>query len=131
MDEMLKMTIEHVRLRKQFGTEIGSFQAIQHRLADMFIALEQARSMAMFAAGVCRDGDAERRAAGLSAVKVQLCRSLRYVGQQAIQLHGGIGMTMEYKVGHLFQRALALEALFGGAEHHLEKLTAGRGLFAA
>lgn len=131
MDEMLKMTIEHVRLRKQFGTEIASFQAIQHRLADMFIALEQARSMAMFAAGICRDDDPDRRSAGISAAKVQLCRSLRHVGQQAIQLHGGIGMTMEYKVGHLFQRATALEALFGGAEHHLEQLAAGGGLFAA
>jgi len=125
MDEMLNMTIEHVRTRKQFGTEIASFQAIQHRLADMFIALEQARSMAVFAAGVCQDEDRERRAAGIAAVKVQLCRSLRFVGQQAIQLHGGIGMTMEYKVGHLFQRATAIEALFGGAEHHLETLASG------
>ncbi|WP_193174598.1 acyl-CoA dehydrogenase family protein [Oricola nitratireducens] len=131
MDEMLKMTIEHVGLRKQFGTEIASFQAIQHRLADMYIALEQARSMAIYAAGIGRDNDPERRGAGIAAAKVQLCRSLRYVGQQAIQLHGGIGMTMEYKVGHLFQRATAIEALFGGAEHHLQTLAAGGGLFAA
>lgn len=130
MDEMLALTVEHVKTRKQFGTEIASFQAVQHRLADMFIALEQARSMALFAAGICRDDDPQRRSSGISAAKVQLCRSLRYIGQQAIQLHGGIGMTMEYKVGHLFQRAIALEALFGGADHHLEKLAAGSDLLA-
>ncbi|KJS20964.1 MAG: acyl-CoA dehydrogenase [Hoeflea sp. BRH_c9] len=131
MDEMLRLTSDYLRVRKQFGVEIASFQAIQHRLADMFIALEQARSMAMFAANACQSDDASHRSTCIAAAKVQISRSIRFVSQQAIQLHGGIGMTMEYKIGHLFQRATMIDTLFGNGDHHLSRLAAGSGLFAA
>lgn len=131
MDEMLRLTIEYLQVRKQFGTELAAFQSLQHRLADMFIALEQARSMAILAADACQSDNAAHRATNIAAAKVQISRSLRFVSQQAIQLHGGIGMTMEYKVGHLFQRATMIDVLFGNADHHLDKLTKGSGFFAA
>lgn len=131
MDEMLRLTSDYLRVRKQFGVEIASFQAIQHRLADMFIALEQARSMAMFAANACQSDDASYRSTCIAAAKVQISRSIRFVSQQAIQLHGGIGMTMEYKIGHLFQRATMIDTLFGNGDHHLGLLAKGDGLFAA
>jgi alkylation response protein AidB-like acyl-CoA dehydrogenase len=97
----------------------------------MFIALEQARSMAMFAAMMAQDEDAQERRRAISAAKVQIGKSGRFVGQQAIQLHGGVGMTMEYKVGHLFKRVTMIDTLFGDADHHIAKLAAAGGLMAA
>jgi pimeloyl-CoA dehydrogenase small subunit len=131
MDEMLRLTVEYLKTRRQFGTPIGAFQALQHRSADMFIALEQARSMAMFAAMSAHDEDAEERRKALAAAKVQIGRSGRHLGQQAIQLHGGVGVTMEFKVGHLFKRATMIDAMFGDADHHLAKLAEAGGLMVA
>jgi alkylation response protein AidB-like acyl-CoA dehydrogenase len=88
----------------------------------MLVALEQARSMAMLATIMAAEADAEERAGALAAAKVQIGRSGRFVGQQAIQLHGGIGMTMEYKVGHYFKRVTMIDAMFGDADHHLRAL---------
>ena len=112
-------TLEYLKTRKQFGVPIGSFQALQHRAADMLVALEQARSMAMYAAMMADDPDADARRAAIAAAKVQIGRSARFIGQQAIQLHGGIGMTMEYKAGHYFKRLTAIDLAFGDADHHL------------
>ncbi len=131
MDEMLKLTVEHLKTRRQFGTAIGAFQALQHRSVDMFVALEQARSMAMFAAMMAADENPGERRRAVAGAKVQIGRSGRFVGQQAIQLHGGVGVTMEYKVGHLFKRVTMIDAAFGDADHHLARLAEAGSLLAA
>jgi pimeloyl-CoA dehydrogenase small subunit len=122
MSVMHEMTIDYLKTRKQFGVPIGNFQVLQHRAAEMLIALEQARSMAMLAAITAEDDDTAARRQAISAAKVQICNSGRLVGQQATQLHGGIGMTMEYAVGHYFKRVTAIAATFGDAAHHLDVL---------
>jgi alkylation response protein AidB-like acyl-CoA dehydrogenase len=131
MDEMLKLTVDYLKTRRQFGTAIGSFQVLQHRCSEMFVAIEQARSMSMFAAMMAQDQDVLERRKAMAAAKVQIGRSGRFVGQQAIQLHGGVGMTMEYKVGHLFKRVTMIDTLFGDADHHLSALAEAGGLMAA
>jgi pimeloyl-CoA dehydrogenase small subunit len=128
MAAMHELTLEYLRTRKQFGVPIGSFQVLQHRAVDMFVALEQARSMAMLATMMTAEPDARERRKAISAAKVQIGRSGRIVGQGAIQLHGGIGMTMEYKVGHYFKRVTAIDTTFGDADHHLGLLAKSDGL---
>lgn len=122
MDELQAITVDYLKTRKQFGVNIGAFQSLQHRAAEMFVALEQARSMAMLAAMTSEEPDAVERQAMASAAKVQIGRSARIIGQGAIQLHGGIGMTMEYKAGHYFKRLTMIDTLFGDADHHLAKV---------
>jgi pimeloyl-CoA dehydrogenase small subunit len=122
MGVMHELTVEYLKTRRQFGREIGSFQILQHRAVDMLIALEQARSMAMFATMMAAEENAAERRNAVAAAKVQIGRSGKFIGQQAIQLHGGIGMTMEYKVGHYFKRVTMIEAMFGDADHHLRQL---------
>jgi len=131
MAAMHEITVEYLKTRKQFGVPIGNFQVLQHRAAEMLIALEQARSMALLAAMMDEEPDATERRKAIAAAKVQIGRSGRFVGQQAIQLHGGIGMTMEYKVGHYFKRITTIDALFGDADHHLAELARLGGLIAA
>src|ERR1700689_85516 len=128
MDESLKVTVEYLKTRKQFGVPIGSFQTLQHRAADMFVALEQARSMSMFATMACDFEDARERATAVAAAKVQVGKSGKFVGQQSIQLHGGIGMTMEAQIGHYFKRLTMIENSFGDTEYHLRRATATGGL---
>jgi pimeloyl-CoA dehydrogenase small subunit len=122
MAVMHELTLEYLKTRRQFGREIGSFQILQHRAVDMLIALEQARSMAMFATMMAADENAAERRNAVGAAKVQIGRSGKFIGQQAIQLHGGIGMTMEYKVGHYFKRVTMIDTMFGDADHHLRQL---------
>jgi pimeloyl-CoA dehydrogenase small subunit len=131
MAAMHEITVEYLKTRNQFGVPIGSFQVLQHRAAEMLIALEQARSMALFATMMADESDASERHRAIAAAKVQIGRSGRFVGQQAIQLHGGIGMTMEYKVGHYFKRITTIDTLFGDADHHLAELARLGGLIAA
>jgi pimeloyl-CoA dehydrogenase small subunit len=128
MDESLKTTVEYLKTRKQFGVPIGSFQTLQHRAADMFVALEQARSMSMFATMAADFDDARERSKAVAAAKVQIGKSLKFVGQQSIQLHGGIGMTMEAKIGHYFKRLTMIENTFGDSEYHLRRVTEAGGL---
>ena len=128
MDESLKTTVEYLKTRKQFGVPIGSFQTLQHRAADMFVALEQARSMSMFATMAADFDDAKERATAVAAAKVQIGKSAKFVGQQSIQLHGGIGMTMEAKIGHYFKRLTMIENTFGDTDYHLRRVTEGGGL---
>jgi pimeloyl-CoA dehydrogenase small subunit len=128
MDESLQATVEYLKTRKQFGVPIGSFQTLQHRAADMFVAVEQARSMSMFATMACDFEDAKERATAVAAAKVQIGKSAKFVGQQSIQLHGGIGMTMEAKIGHYFKRLTMIENTFGDTEYHLRRVTEGGGL---
>ncbi len=124
MERALEITVEYLKTRRQFGTTIGSFQALQHRAVDMLVALEQARSMALYASMMSTEPDAHERNQALSAAKVQICRSGRFIGEQAVQLHGGIGVTEECQVGHYYRRLTMLEVLFGDAAHHLSLLTA-------
>jgi pimeloyl-CoA dehydrogenase small subunit len=128
MAAMHETTVDYMKTRKQFGVTIGSFQVLQHRAADMLIAVEQARSMAMLATMMAAEDDVRERRAAISAAKVQIGRSGRFVGQQAIQIHGGIGMTMETKVGHYFKRVTTIDTQFGDVDHHLGIVAAGGGL---
>jgi alkylation response protein AidB-like acyl-CoA dehydrogenase len=128
---MHELTVDYLKTRKQFGVPIGNFQVLQHRAADMLVALEEARSMAMLATMMAEELDATERRRAIAAAKVQIGRSGRIVGQGAIQLHGGIGMTMEAKVGHYFKRVTVIDTLFGDADHHLAALARMGGLVAA
>jgi pimeloyl-CoA dehydrogenase small subunit len=122
MSAMHELTLDYLKTRQQFGRPIASFQVLQHRSVDMLIALEQARSMALYATMMADAADAAERHAALAAAKVQIGRSGRFIGQQAIQLHGGIGMTMEYKAGHYFKRVTMIDTIFGDADYHLRSL---------
>ncbi len=130
MQEMLDVTVEYLKTRRQFGVPIGSFQALQHRAVDMLVATEQARSMSLFATMMLEEEDLVARAKAISACKALIGDSGRYVGQQAIQLHGGMGMALEYKIGHYFIRSTMIELLFGDTEHHLAELAESGGLVA-
>ncbi|HYB58462.1 MAG TPA: acyl-CoA dehydrogenase family protein [Alphaproteobacteria bacterium] len=120
MAALLAMTREYLKTRKQFGVPIGSFQVLQHRLVDMFMAHELARSTSEAAARVLGDAAslAADRARMAAAAKVQAGRAGRLVGQEAVQLHGGMGMTDELAVGHYFKRLTMIDAMFGNADHH-------------
>ncbi|MGX9391771.1 pimeloyl-CoA dehydrogenase small subunit [Nitrobacteraceae bacterium UC4446_H13] len=128
MDESLKITVEYIKTRKQFGVPIGSFQALQHRAADMFVFTEQARSMALLATMASDFDDAKERAASVAAAKVQVGKSSKFVGQQSIQLHGGIGMTMEASIGHYFKRLSIIESTFGDTDYHLRRASETGGI---
>ncbi len=114
-------TLEYLKTRKQFGVPIGTFQALQHRMVDMFISLEQARSMACLAASRADAGNDPR---AISAAKIRIADAARHVSQEAVQLHGGMGMTEELKVSHAFRRLTVLAREFGDADHHLARLAA-------
>jgi alkylation response protein AidB-like acyl-CoA dehydrogenase len=133
MDKTLLLTADYLNTRKQFGVAIGSFQALRHRIADMKMQLELARSMSYYASLKLAAPAPERRAA-VARAKVQLGQSMRFVGQQAVQLHGGIGVTDEYIVSHYFKKLTQLEISFGDTLHHLgevsERMTETAGVFA-
>jgi pimeloyl-CoA dehydrogenase small subunit len=131
MGEAVEITTEYLKTRKQFGVPIGSFQALQHRASDMVVALEQARSMMYYATMMAWETDAEVRSRAISAAKAQIGRSAKFIGQQATQLHGGIAMTYEYKLGHLFKRMTMIDISYGDADYHLQKLGGAPSLFAA
>ena len=118
-------TLEYLKTRKQFGTNIGSFQALQHRMVDMCISTEQARSITYLAcAKVGPDTPAGERARVVAAARVKVADACRHVGQEAIQLHGGMGMTLEMKVSHTFKRLTMISQAFGDADYHLERFNA-------
>jgi pimeloyl-CoA dehydrogenase small subunit len=121
MKSLNDMTLEYLKTREQFGQPIGRFQVLQHRMVDMFIAHEEAKSMAMMAAMRVDETDEKERKKALSAAKVQIGKSARYVGQQGIQLHGGIGMTDEYAAGHYFKRLTMIDRSFGDTDFHLKR----------
>ena len=122
MDKTLAITAEYMNTRKQFGVVISSFQALRHRMADMKMQLELARSMSYYASLKLNAPTAERRAA-LARAKYQLGNSMRFVGQQAVQLHGGIGVTDEYIVSHYFRKLTQMEMTFGDTLHHLGEVS--------
>jgi alkylation response protein AidB-like acyl-CoA dehydrogenase len=124
MQALVDATVAYVQSRQQFGTPIGRFQALQHRIADMLIHLEQARSMSYLAALRCSDENVEERRRALSAAKALIGQSCRFVAQQAVQLHGGMGMTDELVVSHWFKRLTAAELMFGDSDTHLQRFAA-------
>jgi len=121
MDRLTELTCEHLATRQQFGQPIGSFQALQHRAADMRIAVEQARALALMAAARVDSTDAVECRRAASAAKAMAGRSGRFVGEQATQLHGGMGMTDEMACGHYFKRLTAIDMTWGDSEHHVER----------
>jgi alkylation response protein AidB-like acyl-CoA dehydrogenase len=124
MQALVDATVAYVQSRQQFGVPIGRFQALQHRIADMLIHLEQARSMSYLAALRCADPNVTERRRALSAAKALMGQSARFVGQQAVQLHGGMGMTDELIVSHWFKRLTAAELMFGDSDTHLQRYAA-------
>jgi len=123
MDKLIALTVEYMNTRKQFGTTLATFQALRHRIADVKMQLELGRSMSYFASLKLGEPAATRRRA-LSQAKVQLGNSMRFVGQQCTQLHGGIGVTDEYIGSHYFKRLTMLEMTFGDTLHHLGEVSA-------
>lgn len=118
------ITNEYLKERKQFGTPIGKFQVLQHRMVDMYMEAEQSKSMSdMVAMKLDLDDETERRKA-VAAAKAQIGQAAKFVGQQSIQLHGGMGMTDEYSIGHYFKRLTTIEMLFGNTDHHFKKYAA-------
>lgn len=133
MEQTLTLTVDYMNQRKQFGVAIASFQALRHRVADMKMQLELARSMSYYGTLKLNAPEGERRQA-LSRAKVQLGQALRFVGQQSVQLHGGIGVTDEYVGSHYFKRLTQMEMTYGDTLHHLgevsERMTETAGVFA-
>ena len=118
-------TLEYIKNRKQFGVPIGAFQALQHRMVDMVISYEQAKSMACLACDkVDSEKDSAERKRLVSAAKVRISEACRHVSQESIQLHGGMGMTEEMKVSHTFRRLTMIAQQFGDIDHHLERFSA-------
>lgn len=129
MEAMLDLTIAHLGTRRQFGRALREFQALQHRAADMYAELQLALAMSTYAALSVAGTDAVARRKSLLAAKAQACRSGRFIGQQSIQLHGGMGLTAEHAIGKLFKRMTVLEMEMGTAEENLSLLAAAGGLF--
>lgn len=121
MEVMYKTTVEYCKTREQFGQPIGKFQVLQHRMVDMFVEHEQTKSLTYMAAMRMDAGYDAAAKKAVSGLKVQVCNGGKFVGQNAIQLHGGMGMTEEMSVGHYFKRITVLETLFGNADFHLKK----------
>lgn len=122
MQAALDITVEYLKTREQFGKAIGSNQALQHRAAEMLVEVEQAKSAAIFAAILSSETDLVERARGFAAVKAVIGKTGRFVGQYAVQLHGGIGVSEEHVVGHWFRRLTAIGMLLGSTETHIKKL---------
>jgi len=121
MDALNAATLEYLKTRQQFGVPIGKFQALQHRMAEMFMQAEQARSMATLAAVKVSSTDPDERRRNVSAAKARVGQALKYVGQQAVQLHGGMGVTNELPAAHHFKRLTMIELTLGDTDHHLAR----------
>ena len=121
MERLIELTVDYLKSRRQFGQPIASFQVLQHRVAEMLTAAEQARAMAFMAAARVDDPDLNERRRVLSAAKALVGQSGRLIGEQAVQLHGGMGMTDELAVGHYFKRLVGIDLSFGDSEYHLER----------
>ena len=124
MEALTDATLEYLKTRQQFGVPIGKFQVLQHRMAEMFMQLEQARSMAMLAAVSMSSEDASERRRVTSAAKARVGEAMKYIGQQAVQLHGGMGVTNELPAAHYFKRLSTIELTLGDTDHHLARFIA-------
>ncbi len=119
MEALCEATLDYLKTRQQFGVPIGKFQALQHRMAEMFMQLEQARSMAMLVSVKDASDDADERRRVASAAKARVGEAMKFIGQQAVQLHGGMGVTNELPAAHLFKRLAGIELMLGDTDHHL------------
>ena len=125
MEAVLELTGEYLKTRQQFGQPIGKFQALQHRMSEMFVEVQETRSILL--RGIANlEGEPAARRQAVSAAKVMLGTAGRFVGGQGIQLHGGIGVTDEYQVGHYYKRLLALEKIYGDSDWHLDRFIAAQ-----
>ncbi len=124
LDALNHATVEYTKTRQQFGQPIARFQALQHRMVEMLIHAEQARSVTYLAAGRYASTDADERRRAVSAAKVRVGQAARFVGQQAVQLHGGMGVTNEVAAAHLFKRLAIIETTLGDVDHHLARFAA-------
>ncbi len=124
MEALTNATLEYLKTRQQFGVPIGKFQVLQHRMAEMFMQLEQARSMAMLAAVSMSSEEASERRRVTSAAKARVGEAMKYIGQQAVQLHGGMGVTNELPAAHYFKRLTTIELTLGDTDHHLARFIA-------
>ena len=124
MEAINAATLDYLKTRQQFGVPIGKFQVLQHRMAEMFMEMEQARSMATLAAVKVSSENVEERRRTLSAAKARIGQAARYIGQQAVQLHGGMGVTNELPVAHMFKRLTTIELSFGDTDNHLARFVA-------
>jgi alkylation response protein AidB-like acyl-CoA dehydrogenase len=131
MEAIFAATLEYMKTRQQFGVPIGKFQALQHRMAEMFMELEQARSMATLAAVKVSSSDIEERRRTVSAAKARIGQAARFVGQHAVQLHGGMGVTNELPAAHMFKRLTMIEHILGDTDHHLARFVAQPGFKSA
>ena len=121
MQVLHDMTLEYLKTRQQFGQPIGRFQALQHRMADVFVALEHAKSMAIYAALSLSERSAKTRTKAMSAAKAAIGQAARLIGQESVQMHGGMGMTDELAVGHYFKRLTMIDMTLGNADYHLQR----------
>jgi alkylation response protein AidB-like acyl-CoA dehydrogenase len=121
MEILYKTTVEYCKTREQFGQPIGKFQVLQHRMVDMFMEYEQTKSLMYMAAMRMDEGEGREAKKAISAFKVQVGKAGRFIGQSAIQLHGGMGMTDELNVGHYFKRLTMIDTMFGNTDYHLKK----------
>ena len=124
MEALNGATLEYLKTRQQFGVPLGKFQALQHRMAEMYMQMEQARSMATLVAVKVGSNDENERRRTVSAAKVRIGQAMKYVGQQAVQLHGGMGVTDELPAAHHFKRLTMIEATLGDTDHHLARFAA-------
>ncbi|HEX4859588.1 MAG TPA: acyl-CoA dehydrogenase family protein, partial [Rhizomicrobium sp.] len=122
MKMLVDATVDYSKNRKQFGVPIGKFQVLQHRMVDMFVNYEQAVSITLMV--TLKLGSDAERAKAASAAKAQIGKSGRFVGQSAVQIHGGMGMTDELNVGHYFKRLTMIDTLYGNVDHHLRRFAA-------
>jgi len=127
MEALNNATLEYLKSRQQFGVTIGKFQALQHRMAEMFMQFEQARSMATLAAVKVDSANADERRKTVSAAKARIGQALKFVGQQAVQLHGGMGVTNEVQAAHHFKRLTMIEVTLGDTDYHLARFAAQPG----
>lgn len=124
MNMLFETTLEYLKTRKQFGRAIGEFQALQHRMSDMYMALENARSMAIAATIALEGEDSDHRREEIAMAKIQINEAAHLIGREGAQMHGAIAITEELAAGHYYKRLSAIEALFGNTEHHLGRLAA-------
>ena len=122
MQEAIRLTVEYLKTRRQFGAALSSFQVLQHRVVDMQMELEHATSLMQVATMACDHADPLQRTRLVSAAKARTAKAARFVGEQSIQLHGGIGMTEEHPIGRYYKRLIADEKLFGDRDFHLDRL---------
>ena len=123
MSAVNEITLEYLKTRKQFGVPIGKFQALQHRMADMILSTEQSRSMAILAAAAQSSTDLEKRAKDTASAKAYICKAARHIGQESVQLHGGMGVTEELNIGHYFKRLTVIGLTYGDFDYHIAKVS--------